>query len=111
MSNEKLKPGDVLYDSELNEYPVTKVGTKYAYFKGRYNERKTELHHLQDSDYRGRYVKLYRSKQEVSDSNEAEKLFDHVCKRITQHYNYKSANLTLAQLRQIAEVLGIENKS
>jgi hypothetical protein len=110
MNNEKIKPGDVLYDGQLNEYPVTKVGTKFVYVKAEYTERKIELCNLSYQDYNGRYYKLYRDKQTASDETEAVRLFGLISNQILRHYNHKSANLTLAQLRQIAEVLGIDNE-
>jgi hypothetical protein len=110
MNNEKIKSGDVLFDRLLKEYPVIKVGTKFVYIKTEYREQKIELHDLSYQSYNGSYYKLYRDKQTASDQTEAAKLFDLIRKRISQHYNHESASLTLAQLRQIAEVLGIENK-
>jgi hypothetical protein len=100
----------VLFDGQLNEYPVVKAGTKFAYIKTKYREQKIELHNLSYTNYIGgrKFIQLYRSKQEALDSTQAVKLFDLIRKRISQYYSYESANLTLAQLRQIAEVLGIE---
>jgi hypothetical protein len=110
MNNEKIKPGDVLFDGQLNEYPVVKVGTKFVYVKAEYREQKIELCNLSYINYIGgtKFIQLYRSKQEALDSTQADKLFDLICKRISQYYSYKSANITPTQLRQIAEVLGIE---
>jgi hypothetical protein len=110
MSNEKIKPGDVLFDGQLKEYTVTKVGTKFVYVKAEYTERKLEMCNLWYQDYKGKYHRLYRDKQTASDETEAAKLFDLVRMSFVRHYNHKSANLTLAQLRQIAEVLGIDNQ-
>ena len=108
MNNEKIKPGDVLFDGQLKEYPVIKVGTKFVYIKAEYHEQKIELHNLSYTNYIGgrKFIQLYRSKQEALDSTQAAKLFDLIRKRISQYYSYESANLTLAQLRQIAEVCG-----
>jgi hypothetical protein len=115
MSNEKIKPGDVLFDGQLKEFPVEKVGNKFAYVREYHSYdvfaiQKIQLHNLTYQDYRGTYVKLYRDKQTASDETEAAKLFDLVRMSFVRHYNHKSANLTLAQLRQIAEVLGIDNQ-
>jgi hypothetical protein len=111
MNNEKIKPGDVLFDGQLKEYPVERVGNKFAYVREYHSYdvfmiQKIQLHNLTYQDYRGAYVKLYRDKQTASDENEAAKLFDLIRNRISQYYSYESANLTPAQLRQIAEVLG-----
>lgn len=91
--------------TEIKEYTVSKIGKKYFYLEeaDRYAINKETLKY-EDKVYSQSNFQLYRAKEEIEQRWEMNRLYDKVQKRFS-HYSHRT--VTLEQLRQIAQILGL----
>ena len=101
----ELKIGQILFDWELNEYEISKIGNKYFECKDchRYKFEIETLKH-RDPMYSQRSVQLYLDKQKIEDIKEHEKLLTGIRAKIQP---YGTVGITLEQLREIAKIINL----
>jgi len=108
MENE-IKVGQVLYfefkSGEVGKAIVTKVGRKYFYvdcIMGLYFDKKTLAVIAPERDV----FNLYRTEQEIKDRAKKKNLIEQIQLHFLSWKAYQ--DLTLEQLRSIAEIIGIK---
>jgi len=101
-----LKVGQILFDWDLNEYEIIKIGNKYFDCKDcwRYKFEIETLKH-KDKVYSRRCIQLYLTKQEIENVKEHTRLIDAIRNRIK---SYGTIDLTLEQLIKIAEIINLK---
>ena len=104
-----MQIGDKLYDYELKEYTVSKIGRKYFYLERKSGHKvdKNTLMAICDG-YSQANFQLYKDEQAVYDEREHYELLE----QIRQHFSmWEGKPVTLQQLRDVAGIIGIESKN
>lgn len=93
------------FPTEIKEYTVSKIGKKYFYVaeSDRYAINKEKLKY-EDKVYSQSSFQLYRSREEIEQRWEMNRLYDKVQKQFS---HYTPRTVTLEQLRQIVQILGL----
>lgn len=99
MKANKISIGQTLYDNQINEYIVKKIGRTYFECEGRRGRFVIET--LKD-DSQFRATQLYLSKQEVLDKKEITEISQLLRKFIG---NYGDINLPLHLLRKMKNII------
>lgn len=105
--------GQVLYrersnryskEIEITEHTVTKIGRKYFEATGLNDKINIENLTYESKMYSQHNYKLYLSKQEILDKNEANELYNKI-QHLFSHYSNRS--FTLEDLRSVAKIVGV----
>ena len=107
-----LKVGQKVYcqdrrSTEIKELTISRIGLYFFYTKELRNRAidiQKLIHFVDSSDYSDYFFRVYLSKEEALESQEKEKLLIEIIKVLSRH-NQQPYSLT--QLRQIAEIIGI----
>ena len=91
-------------DWHITEHKVTKIGKKYFECEGLRDKITIATLMHENKVYSQSNYQMYRTKQEILDKNELNKLYNNIQKTFS-HYNHNK-NFTLEQLRQVADIVG-----
>lgn len=89
----------------ITEHKVTKIGKKYFECEGLGDKITIATLRHENKGFSQVNYQLYRTKQEILDRNELNKLYNNIQKTFS-HYNNHSKNFTLEQLRKVADIVG-----
>lgn len=92
------------FPTEIKEYTVKKIARKYFYLNEIDNEINIETFKYQDKVYSQSSFQLYRTKEEIEDRHERDRLWSMLYKHFSG-YN-RSVN-TVEQLRKVCNILEI----
>jgi hypothetical protein len=106
-NNNGLYVGMKLYNWDEKEFTVKKIARKYFEVEETWHKIEIATLKYTNPDYMQANYQLYRDKNEILHTKERRKLIDQLRKAFSY---YGDIDYTLEQLRQVAEILNLNNQ-